>query len=114
VTQVPWGIELWGAVRHPTQIYAILAAISIALIVWPRKSKGDHKGLRQPGVLFLTFLALTATARIFIETFHGDSVLLPGSVRALQVFAWFVLAVSLWLLGKRLSAPNTAKTLYTE
>ncbi len=28
-TNLPWGIELWNAVRHPTQVYELLASILI-------------------------------------------------------------------------------------
>jgi phosphatidylglycerol---prolipoprotein diacylglyceryl transferase len=102
-TQVPWGIQLWGAVRHPTQIYAILAAIAIAALIWPRKMPEERPGFCQAGVTFLTFVMLSAAARILIETFRGDSELLFGSLRAAQVAAWLILAGSLWLLGKRAS-----------
>ena len=36
-TQLPWGILLWGAIRHPTQIYESLAAILILVWLWPNK-----------------------------------------------------------------------------
>jgi phosphatidylglycerol---prolipoprotein diacylglyceryl transferase len=104
-TQVPWGIELWGAVRHPTQIYAILAAILIAILIWPRKSKDEHP--KELGVTFLIFVTLSAAASILIETFRGDSALLLGSLRTVQAVAWMILAASLWLLDKRLAPANT-------
>ena len=35
-TELPWGIELWGAKRHPTQIYESIAAtiILVLLLLW--------------------------------------------------------------------------------
>jgi phosphatidylglycerol---prolipoprotein diacylglyceryl transferase len=107
ITQMPWGIELWGAVRHPTQIYAILAAILIAVVIWPRTMKDEH--LNESGVTFLTFVGLSAAASILIETFRGDSALLLGSLRTVQAVAWLILAASLWLLGKRWALANTNK-----
>jgi phosphatidylglycerol---prolipoprotein diacylglyceryl transferase len=41
--QLPWSIYLWGEWRHPTQIYAILAAIAITTIVWPRSKVRNSK-----------------------------------------------------------------------
>jgi len=92
-TQLPWGIELWGATRHPTQIYQMLAGGVILAAIWPRTEKA-------PGETFGLFLALSASAWMIIETFRGDSRLLPGGIRAAQVAAWFGLAISLWFLGK--------------
>jgi phosphatidylglycerol---prolipoprotein diacylglyceryl transferase len=110
-TRLPWGIELWGAVRHPTQIYAALFAALIAYLIWPRKARGNTSPDWQPGVTFLTFLALSAAARIFVEAFRGDSSLLLGSIRIAQVTGWIVLAGSLWLLGKRRVEKQPSKTV---
>lgn len=96
-TNVPWGIELWGAIRHPTQIYqAIAAAIILALI----RSKQDLFLDLPDGVLFLVFLAASAASRLFLEYFRGDSILLPGGFREPQVIAWIILAGCLWGLHK--------------
>jgi phosphatidylglycerol---prolipoprotein diacylglyceryl transferase len=110
-TRVPWGIELWGAVRHPTQIYAALLAALIAFMIWPRKVRSNTSPDWQPGFTFLTFLALSAAARIFVEAFRGDSSLLLGSVRTAQVTGWIILAGSLWLLGKRRFEKQPSKTV---
>ncbi len=97
-SSAPWAIELWGARRHPSQVYEIIAAGAILLAIWPWSKS---KAMNMPGVSFLTFTALTAGARLFLETFRGDSVLLPMGLRSAQVTAWLVLGLSLWLLGKR-------------
>jgi len=88
-TALPWGIELWNATRHPTQIYELLAAILIFGLIWYRKPD------RPPGSTFLSFLVLTAAARLFLEAFRGDSVLIFGGVRLAQVIAWLVLVLAL-------------------
>src|SRR6266545_6091080 len=33
-TNLPWGVPLFGAVRHPTQLYFALAALSGLLLLW--------------------------------------------------------------------------------
>jgi phosphatidylglycerol---prolipoprotein diacylglyceryl transferase len=88
-TALPWGIELWNATRHPTQIYELLAAILIFGLLWYRKAD------RPSGTAFLIFLALTAAARLFLEAFRGDSILILGGVRLAQVIAWLVLVLAL-------------------
>jgi phosphatidylglycerol:prolipoprotein diacylglycerol transferase len=88
-TSMPWGIELHGAARHPSQIYEVAAALFILNLI----------GLRKPfpaaGVQFLAFLAWIAGARLFLEAFRGDSTLIFGGLRLGQIFAWIVLASAL-------------------
>ena len=88
-TSLPWGIELFGAVRHPSQVYEIATALFILNLI----------GLRKPfsaaGVQFLAFLAWTAGASLFLEAFRGDSTLVFGGLRLGQIFAWIVLAAAL-------------------
>ena len=86
-TDLPWGIDLWGARRHPTQIYELLASSLIFAWIWFRPADS------RPGFLFLTFAALTAAARLFLEAFRGDSTLIFGGLRLAQVIAWIVLAM---------------------
>jgi phosphatidylglycerol:prolipoprotein diacylglycerol transferase len=100
-TQVPWAIELWGAGRHPSQVYEALAALGILgiILVWQR-----YSGTYAPGLVFLVFLALSASARLFLEAFRGDSLLLPNGWRVAQLTAWLVLGICLWLIQRRRQA----------
>lgn len=96
-TDVPWGIELWGAVRHPTQIYQAIAATIILALA---KSKQELFIELPDGIYFLVFVAASAASWLFLEYFRGDSILLPGGIREAQVVAWFILAGCLWGLHK--------------
>jgi phosphatidylglycerol:prolipoprotein diacylglycerol transferase len=91
-TSLPWGIELWGAVRHPTQVYEALGAGIILWVLWP----GRVKGKRKPGTLFLRFVTYSAAARLFFEAFRGDSLVTIYNVRVMQIAAWIILVISLW------------------
>jgi prolipoprotein diacylglyceryltransferase len=90
-TDIPWGMELWNATRHPSQLYELLVSLLIFGWIWFRKAE------YRPGILFLTFAALTAGARLFLEAFRGDSMLILGGLRLAQIIAWAVLAVTLML-----------------
>jgi prolipoprotein diacylglyceryltransferase len=92
-------MQLWGETRHPSQIYEIIASSVILGLLWFRKTDSP------PGTSFLTFTALTSGARVFLEAFRGDSTLVLGGLRVAQIFAWFFLAGSLFLLDKRNKIP---------
>nr|BAL52732.1 beta-galactosamide-alpha-2,3-sialyltransferase [uncultured Chloroflexota bacterium] len=92
-TSVPWAWELWGARRHPSQLYELIAATLTLGIVLRLNNAA-------PGALFWRFLALTSGWVLFLQAFRGDSHFLPGGLRMEQVLAWGVLALSLWRIGK--------------
>ncbi len=89
-TEVPWGIELWSATRHPTQLYELLASLLIFGLIWFRKADSPS------GSSFLLFAALSAGTRLFLEAFRGDSILIFGGLRLAQVLVWTVLAITLF------------------
>ena len=88
-TNLAWGMDLWNATRHPTQIYEFLASLLIFGLLWSQKTDSP------PGIHFLTFTALTAGARLFIEAFRGDSTLIFGEYRLAQIAAWIILGLAL-------------------
>jgi phosphatidylglycerol:prolipoprotein diacylglycerol transferase len=88
-TSLPWGIDLFGAVRHPSQVYEIAAALFILNLIGLRKS------FPAAGGQFLAFVAWTAGASLFLESFRGDSTLVFGVLRFEQIMAWIVLAFAL-------------------
>ena len=87
-TNLPWGIDLWNASRHPTQIYEFIASLLIVSLLW--FTRPDSR----PGLYFITFVALTAFSRLIIEAFRGDSVIVFGGFRQAQLIAWVILAMS--------------------
>jgi phosphatidylglycerol:prolipoprotein diacylglycerol transferase len=89
-TNLPWGIDLWNATRHPTQIYELILSLLIFGFLWFRKTDSPI------GSSFLLFAALTAGTRLFSEAFRGDSTLILGGIRLAQLIAWLVLAITLF------------------
>jgi prolipoprotein diacylglyceryl transferase len=98
-TQVPWGFQLWGATRHPTQIYEIMLAIFtlITIMILDKTSWS-----LTPGNIFLSFISLSAVARLFLEAYRGDSILLDSGFRIAQVISWLVLAACLFIMGRHI------------
>ena len=80
-TTLPWGVPLFGTVRHPTQIYFALAA----LIVWGVLAWLSRRPL-PVGTLAAAYLGLNGLALLLIEALRADSLLLPAGIRVAQVF----------------------------
>ena len=94
-TRVPWAIRLWNEYRHPSQFYETFTALIFFLVILKRFPKPDGAGLN-----FGLTIALTATSRVFLETFRGDSVFWPAGFRAAQVIALVLMAVGFYWMRR--------------
>ncbi len=101
-TDLPWGIDLWNATRHPTQIYETLASLLIFGLLWFQKQNP------RSGILFLTFASLTTASHLFIEAFRGDSAIIFNSLNQNQVIAWVVLVACFLALEFRYTQIKSA------
>jgi len=102
-TRLPWAILLAGDYRHPTQVYEILLATGVMLI-----AVYYQLGQRGNGINFLWVVFLSAAARVFLEAFRGDSMILLGGFRAAQVIGLLVMAGSLILMRTWAQLPANA------
>jgi prolipoprotein diacylglyceryltransferase len=92
---------LWGELRHPTQVYQLIAVIVIGFIVM-RSSRpfglpvalGIFDGAR-----FGLFVALYAATRLIVEAFRGDSLVING-VRVDQLWSLIALVIA-WIVLRR-------------
>ncbi len=96
LTNLPWGIQLWNAIRHPVQLYAIILAIG--LLVWLLlKTRGlKHNPYPRSGTLFLLILVGLAVTTVFTRSFVAQKSLTLG-LDSLQVLAFLLLLLSLYL-----------------
>lgn len=92
-TQLPWAVDLWGARRHPSQVYEILATGLIFFGVWRIRLTEAFSGF-----LTLTWLAMAVASRLLLEGFRGDSVIVLGGLRVAQLASLVILLVSLAML----------------
>ncbi len=91
-SSLPWAIELWGAPRHPAQVYQLIAVIVIGLVVMKTRRAFD-------GAWFGLFVVLYSASRLFIEAFRGDSETI-GGLRTAQLLSLIVLLIMLMLLRR--------------
>jgi phosphatidylglycerol---prolipoprotein diacylglyceryl transferase len=89
-TSLPWGINLWGLKRHPTQLLLMLTGVVMLLILW---RLGAIQGVTSParvpyvmpgfhGQLTLIMISL---ALLLIEPLRADSPVIFDGIRAWQV-----------------------------
>jgi phosphatidylglycerol---prolipoprotein diacylglyceryl transferase len=105
-TNLPWGVVLFGAVRHPTQLYFALAALGSLLIVWRLSRR-----LLAVGALWVAYLGLQGLTSLLIEALRADSLVLSGGIRSAQVFG---LALLLYALSWMQRYSETARPLQAE
>ncbi len=105
-TSLPWGITLFGANRHPTQIYlALTALLGYGLLVWLARHKP------RAGILFVAYVGFQGLTMLLLEPLRGDSLLLPYGIRAAQVLGLgLLLAVLAWLRMQALPMPSPVPT----
>lgn len=109
-TDLPWGIALFGATRHPTQLYLALAALLSLGVLW---RVARHQPQR--GTLTAAYLGLQGMTLLLVEALRADSLLLPAGVRAGQVFGLaLVLLALLWMRGQSATAARRDRAIGAE
>ena len=101
-TALPWAIRLWGAERHPTQLYETLLALSVFLVMMRslNRKEVENQPKALAGAIFLRFCILLSLVWIFLETFRADTLILIGNLRTVQVISLLVLGTSFWFQDK--------------
>ncbi len=99
-TQMPWGISLWNATRHPVQLYGFIlgAVLTLALLIRARWLKTT--GFMHNGVLFSAAIAGIAVITLFTRAFNAEKFLL-GQFDFYQLIAFGSLLCALALLYVR-------------
>jgi prolipoprotein diacylglyceryltransferase len=99
---------MWGEIRHPVQIYEMLAwLVILAILLWQQDRRPFGKLRTTPfdGYTFVLFVALYAGSRLLLEAFRADATLISGGLRAVQLVALAVLLVAVWYLYRRRFSP---------
>lgn len=92
-TTLPWGVSLFGATRHPTQLYLALAAL-LSFVALHRLARRNPPA----GMLFADYLGLQGLTFLLIEPLRADSLLLPYGLRAAQLTGLgMLLAALVWM-----------------
>ena len=95
---LPWGVFLWGAERHPTQLYLAVLGLLLFIYLWRagpeesgskrQKSKEIHVLKTQPdGTFFQILLIGMGLSLLIIEAFRADSPVILNGLRVWQIIA---------------------------
>jgi len=105
-TRLPWGISLWGEIRHPTQFYEIVLAGLVLFILWNsyRKEENAWIPVQIQGLHFLIFAILAAMSWIIVDTFRADTILIINRIHLLQIFLLGTIILLMGLIEQRLKA----------
>ncbi len=95
-TTLPWAIDLWGAERHPAQMYEVFAILGLFAYLWQTRLRD-----REPGQLFFMAVAGYASIRLILEAFRADSWVMLGGLRGAQVVSLLAILVVLLLWQSR-------------
>ena len=93
ITEVPWGLSVYGQLRHPAHLYQVVAMVIILVLLWWLRSQP-----RWPGFTCLLFLELYAGSRLLLEPFFADPLTLDFGLRTVQVVALAAMIIILLLM----------------
>lgn len=97
VTTLPWGIAIPGVagLRHPTQIYAMIKDVSIAIVCLLHLTMRPQ---RRSGETFSLFLMMYGVLRFFVE-YLRDQQVAPIVIGTLSLSRGQALTIPIFLVG---------------
>ena len=93
LTDLPWGLEQWGGLRHPVQLYYLLASLVVLYLVTFKTQPKELPG----SSLFLSFFTYSAGYISFIYTFQDPQIYTVGGFRVFQLIAWAIFTICIYL-----------------
>jgi len=106
ITRLPWGIQIWGAVRHPVQLYYLVAGGAVLTYsVFAPPQKFHFSGHR-----FFTFLILTTGYLTILSAFQDPAGRVILGFRVFQLACWTLFSISIILLQNFFREKNIEQT----
>lgn len=99
-TSLPWGVRLWGQVRHPVQLYALFLGLVVFIWLSIKTRWLAVTGYLQSGTLTLVVIAALSGITLFTRAFVAEKTTL-GRFDILQLGGFILLALTLWLIYRK-------------
>jgi phosphatidylglycerol---prolipoprotein diacylglyceryl transferase len=104
-TELPWGIELWNAPRHPVQLYALFLSTGFFIWLFIHTQQFKTTGFIRSGILFNIMLAGIGVITVFTRAFVAEKALLVN-LDSLQVVGFILILISLAIIYARAFQPQ--------
>ena len=101
-----WAMDMYGALRHPVQIYEIIGA-AFALLVWWKM----RPSRLFDGQLFLMTTAVYAASRLFTDAFRQSSWFTADGYRIIQIISLAVMLICLYMLNHQIEKVKSSSNL---
>jgi phosphatidylglycerol:prolipoprotein diacylglycerol transferase len=98
-SDLPWAVTVWGAPRHPVQLYEMAGYLAALALAWRA-----FRSAAAPGTAALIAAAGWGLTRWLFEPFHASSTTAPGGLRLAQIVGLAAALAALWALGRRSTA----------
>ncbi len=99
-TDMPWGIVVWGMVRHPVQLYEASSWFAIGLFLW------WYLRRLQSGETFWRLIVGGSLSILVLAAFRATSPTVMGGVRVPQLVALGLLLIGLYVLSFYARSPQ--------
>ena len=97
---LPWAVQLWNAMRHPVQLYAVILAGLVLIWMVTHTKLFSVTGFVHSGVLFNITLITLSVITLFSRAFVAEKILLAG-LDLIQIISFFTAAGGLSLVYSR-------------
>lgn len=97
VTNLPWGIEIWGARRHPVQLYYFLSSLVVLYYLIFRTRTTSYP----IGTKMLLFVIYTSGYLTLLSAFQDPGGLLISGFRIFQLLYWGIFTASILIYNKQ-------------
>jgi phosphatidylglycerol:prolipoprotein diacylglycerol transferase len=114
VATLPWGMYFPGVqgLRHPTQIYAVIKDLSIALVCFIHLRRSGLAGQARFGVTTAVFLLMYSVLRFWVEIYRDQSFVGTYMIGGLRLSEGQVLTIPVFLVGICLLAVISIRPRY--
>jgi len=97
ITTLPWGIEIWGARRHPVQLYYLFSSLAVLYyLVFRTRAAGHSAGTRM-----LLFVIFTSGYLTFFSAFQDPGANLVAGFRINQLLYWVIFSTFIFIYNKQ-------------
>ena len=95
-SSLPWAVEMWGVMRHPSQVYEAIASLAVGGLAAQSLRRGSR-----PGTPFLLAILGYGLSRWLLEPFREASPVIAGTgLRVPQVIGLALALGALWALTR--------------